>query len=764
MAEPARQILRPLQAWRTRALVIGACLSCIAAAAGALPFSWSWQEAVDLHLLFRARGPRPAPAEVVLVPIDGRTAKRLFMPAAPEDFERCGDVRSEPLAGYRNPDPPDILTRWPRCLHARALEALALAQPDVVVMDISFRPRSDPGGVFADQDRRLAAAMRNVGKVVLVRKIRGDEEGGGAAQPIQGEIEAAALASAPFLLLGDQLQRADKFCTFMEAGAWSGPCLPAVVHQVASLELYPELHELLGVVGTRNTDLIPAAATGLLPQGALQIPVRLIRHLAMSDRHTAERLRAALSIQLPGATPSLGLRRLTEIYVGSGTRYFNFYGPPGAFQTLRYESLAVGADAKLLQPASLRGKIVFIGFAEQGTPEPIEHFTTPFTTAESVKLSGVELAATAYANLHDGSAIEAASWWVRALIVLSIGLSCTLLCAAFRPLVAVLLCLGCLLAYFGGALIVFDRYAAWLPLLVPLAVAAPMTIGAGLAARFIEVKRVRDYLGNVIRDLLPRPQARRIIEENVQLRELQQSVPGLSINTDIARYTQYAEEHTAEEVVRLIGPYFTELRRIAEDHGVYAIDFAGDSMMASWADRTADAALRARLCTAALKLAAATENFRLADPGPALATRIGMAYGPVKFALVGDAIAAVGEPPNTAQRLQAFNQKLGTRVIVSQSVIEGVKGFLVRDLGHFLLRGKTQPTHVYQLIDFQASATPAQLTLCRKFEAALAAYRAQRREEARMLFEELAATDGPSAFYAGLCAKGYFQQHSIAVE
>jgi hypothetical protein len=54
--------------------------------------------------------------------------------------------------------------------------------------------------------------------------------------------------------------------------------------------------------------------------------------------------------------------------------------------------------------------------------------------------------------------------------------------------------------------------------------------------------------------------------------------------------------------------------------------------------------------------------------------------------------------------------------------------------------------------------------LCRKFEAALAAYRAQRREEARMLFEELAATDGPSAFYAGLCAKGYFQQHSIAVE
>jgi adenylate cyclase len=755
MAEPARGISR-LQGWRTRALMVGACLSILTAAVGALPLAWSWQEAVDLYVLFRARGPRPAPAEVVLVPIDGRAAKRLFLPAAAEEFERCGEVRSEPLPGYRNPDPPDILTRWPRCLHARALEALTAAQPDAVVMDISFRPRSDPGKVFADQDRRLAAAMRNVGKVVLVRKVRADEVDGAHAQPIAGEIEAAALATAPFLLLGDQLQRADKFCTFMDDGAWSGACLPAVVHQLASLDLYPDLHKLLGVVGSKHMDLMPAGAAGLLAQGTLQVPVRLLRHLAMSDAQTAERLRAALS--------SAGLRKLTDLYAGAGTRYFNFYGPPGAFRTLRYEALVAEADAAFLQPASLRGKIVFLGFAEQQAPEPVEHFTTPFTTAESVKLSGVELAATAYANLRDGSAIEPVSLSARTLIVLAMGLSCTLLCIAFRPVVALPLCLGCVLAYFGGALIAFDRYAAWLPLLVPLAVAAPMTVGAGLAARFIEVKRVRDYLSKVIRDLLPRSQARRIIEENVQLSDLQQSVPGLSINTDIAGYTRYAEQHSAEEVVRVIGPYFTELRRIAEEKGVYSFDFAGDSMMASWDDRTVDAALRARVCAAALELAAATEKFHLADPEQALPTRIGMAYGPVKFALVGDAIAAVGEPPNTAQRLQAFNKQLGTRVIVSESVIEGVKGFLVRDLGQFLLRGKTHPTHIYQLIDFQKSATPSQLAVCKKFEAALGAYRADRREEARMLFDELAATDGPSAYYAGLCAKGYFQDQAIAVE
>lgn len=292
--------------WRIRSLAIGACLSILAAAAGALPFAWSWQEAVDLHFLFRARGPRPAPAEVVLVPIDARAGARLFLPAAPGDFERCADVRLAALPGYRNPDPPDILTRWPRCLHARALETLAAAEPDLVVMDISFRPRSDPGGVFAGQDRRLAAAIRKVGKVVLVRKVRADQ---GAAQPIADEIESAALASAPFLLLGDRLQRADKFCTFMEHGAWSGPCLPAVAHRVAALELYPDLRKLLNLAGSKDIDLIPDAPAGLLAQGALHVAVRLIRYLAVSDPAAASRLRAALPLQSPAlakiASPAL---------------------------------------------------------------------------------------------------------------------------------------------------------------------------------------------------------------------------------------------------------------------------------------------------------------------------------------------------------------------------------------------------------------------------------------------------------------------------
>lgn len=699
----ARAVGRPRQAWRTRAWVVGAGFSVLAALIGAHPLSWNWQESFDLEVFFRLRGARPAPSEVVLVPIDGRAQESLFLPEASREFERCADVRAEPRPGYRNPDPPDVLTRWPRCLHAMALEALAAAEPELVVMDISFRPRSDPGEVYAEQDQRLAAAMRKLGKVMLIRKIRPDASAGGVAQPIAAEIESAALATAPFLLLGERLSRAAKFCTFIEDGALVWPCLPTAA-----------LH---------------------LPKLALN---------------------------------ALGSARLTELYDGSGTRYFNFYGPPGSFQTLRYESLVAGAEPKRLEPGSLRGKIVFFGFAEQRTPEAVEHFATPFTTASSVKLSGVELAATAYANLRDGSAIMPAPRWLRVLVTLALGLACTAVLVAYPLKRALPLALGCALLYLGGALVAFDRYAAWFPLLVPLGVALPSTLGAGVLARVLEMKRVHEHLREVIANLLPPSQAIPVVEKGASLTDLQLSAPGLSINSDIARYTAYTETHSAEEVAQLIGPYFAELRRIAVDYGVYAIDFAGDSMMCSWPDLRADrgansgadAALRERLCRAALEIARAAAKLRLPGSKQALCARLGMAYGLVKFAQTGNAIRAVGATPNTAQRLQTFNEALGTRIIVSRAVIRGLSGIVVRYLGDFRLPKMKKATRVYELACLQTEATPALLARHEAFRKALAAYRADRRAEAQSLFDELAAArDGPSIYYAALCRRQRYLGH-----
>lgn len=688
------------------------------------------------------------------------------MPAAAEDFERCRDVRlDEALPGYRNPDPPEILTRWPRCLHARALQALALAKPEAVIMDISFRPRSDPSGVFSDQDRELAAAMRAVGKIVLVRKIKSDSKHDERAQPIAGEIETAALAVAPFLVVGDQLQRADKFCTFKEDHGWAGPCLPAVAHQVASLAIYPELRKLLGFAASENIDLMPAHDDALLAGGALQAPVRLIRHLAISDKRTGARMRELLASV--NSTPGR-LHGLTEIYLGPANRYFNFYGPPGAFRTLRYETLVAGSQAQRPLPGSLRGKVVFIGFAEYEQPEPIEHFTTPFTTAESVKLSGVELAATAYANLQDGSAIEPAAWWARALIVLLLSFVCTLLCVTLRPAHALPLCLGVVLAYLAAALSLFDRQALWLPLFMPLGFAVPVAVSAGLASGYIEIKRQRDRVYEVIVALLPPRVVDRLINNNQKLAErlgqVREKVYGTCVFTDLQGFTAFGESRPADEVARVMDEYFEALFHVVQSVGGETSDTAGDGMLAVWAYSKPDAALRRRACSAALQLAEAAEHFSHIRPEAALPTRIGVDYGEMSRGMVGRSFHVeyrhIGDVPNTANRLQRLNKQLRTRLLISESVIDGLDGadgFLVRYVGRFTLPGKELSTQVYQLIGERVGAEPQQLRLCETFAVALAEYQKGERDKARALFETLLLRypgDGPSLFYLERCAEG----------
>jgi adenylate cyclase len=770
-------LFRPLHALREHALIAGGCLALLAGVASLAPLTLAWEEGVDLYWLFRARGERPAPNNVVLVPIDGRAARSLFLPASPNDFERCRDVRLDgPLPNYTNPAPPEVLARWPRCLHARALDALAAAQPEMVVMDISFRPRSDPSGAYAEQDRALAAAIRNAGKVVLARKIRSTPTAGDRAQPVAAEIEAAATAVAPFLVLGHRLERADKFCTFMETGGWYGPCLPAVAHQLASQDVYPHLREILERAAPKDVDLIRASADVPPADSYMPAPLGLIRHLSMSVSERLHALIAARNLAGNDSSPKR-LSSLADVYLGPGIRYFNFYGPPGkSFLTLRYETLVAAQESSRPAAGSLRGKIVFIGFAELHDPEQIEHFHTPFTTSESIKLSGVELAATAYANLQDSSTIMPAAPWLRALITVCIVSLCTLFCVVFRPGHAWVPCLGLVGAYAFGALLVFDGHAVWLPLTIPGGSAVLAFLAVGVVPRYLENVRERDRFYEFMSALLPRRVVERIVSENRKLTDLlvglQESVYGTCVFTDAKGFSALCERCSPEEVARIMDGYFNTLFRVVQKVGGEPSDTAGDAMLAMWTG--ADPSVRMKACVASLRLAAAAEEFNRTHPEAALSTRIGVSYGEMSRGMRGSPFHVeyryMGNVPATANRLQDLNKRLITRVLVSEDVIDALEhGFLARYVGHLRLKGKTVSTQVYELIaEFRTRATSEQLELCKAFAQALYDYQEGREHVARERFEALQRKypgDGPTAFYALHCAQGkYYGEEPIPVD
>lgn len=94
------------------------------------------------------------------------------------------------------------------------------------------------------------------------------------------------------------------------------------------------------------------------------------------------------------------------------------------------------------------------------------------------------------------------------------------------------------------------------------------------------------------------------------------------------------------------------------------------------------------------ELAAAGMDFGL--------TRIGVHCGEVIVGnLGGNAIfdyRALGDPVNTASRLETANKRLGTQVCVSQAVIDGYPAAVARPIGRLQLEGKTIPVMAWEAL------------------------------------------------------------------
>jgi adenylate cyclase len=113
----------------------------------------------------------------------------------------------------------------------------------------------------------------------------------------------------------------------------------------------------------------------------------------------------------------------------------------------------------------------------------------------------------------------------------------------------------------------------------------------------------------------------------------------------------------------------------------------------------------------------------------------------------------VGEIVITATRMEGLNKYLGTRILVSEEVINQLSGLLTRKLGEFLLAGKSKPVVVHELLCQKGDCSEKQQIICAVFADALDAFIRQSWNEATEKFLQSikCGDDGPSRFYLGLC-------------
>jgi adenylate cyclase len=234
-------------------------------------------------------------------------------------------------------------------------------------------------------------------------------------------------------------------------------------------------------------------------------------------------------------------------------------------------------------------------------------------------------------------------------------------------------------------------------------------------------------------------------------------VYGICLSTDAEQYTSLSETMAPEELGSFMQKYYEAAFNPIRSHGGIISDIKGDSILALWVANRPEATLRYRACLAALDIMTAIDQFKQNFHTGQLPTRIGLHSGNILLGSIGAIdhyeYRPVGDIVNTATRMEGLNKHLGTRILVSEEVINQLGGLLTREIGTFLLAGKSKPVVVHELVCQEGDCPEQQRRICAIFAEALYAFREQSWDGAIEKFLTCIkhGDDGPSRFYLGLC-------------
>jgi adenylate cyclase len=148
---------------------------------------------------------------------------------------------------------------------------------------------------------------------------------------------------------------------------------------------------------------------------------------------------------------------------------------------------------------------------------------------------------------------------------------------------------------------------------------------------------------------------------------------------DIVGFTNYAEEHPAEQVFEMLREFHRRMEQVVFDNGGTVDNYIGDCIMATFgiprpSDDDATHALR---CARAMRDALDLWNHERQRAGFApVDVRIGCQYGPVVLGAIGSernlSFAVIGDTCNVASRLQVACRELDASICVGDALVRRV--------------------------------------------------------------------------------------------
>ena len=717
-----------------KAYAIILLMGLVSALFSTIPFVSHLEEEYGLTWLFYLRQTATPAKEVVIVTLDRASAEILHLPDDPE--------------------------KWPRSYYAQLIRNINQNKPSVIGINITFNESRNP-----INDRLLAEAIAENKNVILTNYLKRSyfspsSNAVFASQSVTKPIpiiERAAINSAPFPL-SKTAAKVKQFWTYT-SNEGDVATFPVEIFQLFLFnQAYPEILEIMNQLGLAEG--LPNPFSFKLPDDWFNA-IKAIKLVKATLLNTPDKLNQ-FDLLLDDAEFSQQkknmLHSMVRLLKTPNALYFNHYGVAGTITSIPfYQTLA----NDFFKPDNFANKVILIGYSDDIEPEKNQGIYTVFSKNYGSTTSPIEIAATAVANLIDNSWLRRLNYWEQCFLLSGWGLilGSAWCLISFRRSVITLFCLS--FGYMAIAYMMFTKFNIWMPFFIPIMLQMPLILLISSILYFLKTRQQRKQIHNAFVHYIPNDVVDNISSQK-DIKELSrygQVLEGLCMTSDAEQYTTLSEKMNSEALNNLMNEYYGVMFPIVEKFDGIISDVVGDAMMAIWARPERNNRIKQDACYVALKIQLAINEFNQSQPFR-LPTRLGLHYGEIRLGNVGAhnhyEYRAIGDTVNTSARIENLNKLLGTKILISGTVIENLVGFITREMGYFVLRGKTKPVLVYELIA-EVNEQPFQdEKLLEGFSEALQLFQKYQWEAALKLWKQILLeypNDGGTLFYTNYLLK-----------
>jgi adenylate cyclase len=233
--------------------------------------------------------------------------------------------------------------------------------------------------------------------------------------------------------------------------------------------------------------------------------------------------------------------------------------------------------------------------------------------------------------------------------------------------------------------------------------------------------------------------------------------------TDVRGFTTITEEYGAQGTVSFLNEYFSLMVDCISKEGGMLDKFIGDAIMACFGLPIGNADDPDRATRTALAMISEMWRWNAIRREHGLKTvdmGVGLNTGIVVSGNIGSPkrmdYTVIGDGVNLAARLESACKAYSARILASESTVAKLRGtYRMRDIDLVVVKGKTQPVRVFELLDYHDAETfPNMADVLGHFADGMADYRAGKWDRAIGRFENclrLNPGDALSKTYIGRC-------------